>query len=127
MLYAPSEDIPRKKRIPIFKSITCIPGAKGIIAKLIKTVATTIAGAIMKTGLSANGGIQSSLKKILTMSATLWRRPKGPTLFGPYLSCHNASILLSTQIKIAAIVSITIKTPATINMDCKVWFIIPLS
>ena len=34
-------------------------------------------------GLSAKGGIQSSLKKILIMSATTCSRPKGPTRLGP--------------------------------------------
>ena len=41
------------------------------------------AGAITKTGLSAKGGIQTSLKKILIMSARTWSRPKGPTRLGP--------------------------------------------
>ena len=35
-------------------------------------------GASTKTNRSANGGIQSSLKKILIMSATTWSRPNGP-------------------------------------------------
>jgi hypothetical protein len=48
-----------------------------------RTVTMIIAGAMTKTGLSAKGGIQSSLKKILIMSAATCNRPKGPTLFGP--------------------------------------------
>ena len=73
----------KKKSRPMFKSVTMILGAMGSTAKVISTVTTMIAGASTKTGLSAKGGIQSSLVKILIMSATTWRRPKGPTRLGP--------------------------------------------
>ena len=49
----------------------------------ISAVTRMIAGARTNTGLSANGGIQSSFMKILIMSATTWSRPNGPTRFGP--------------------------------------------
>jgi hypothetical protein len=42
-----------------------------------------IAGAMMNTGLSANGGIQSSLASSLIVSASTCNSPKGPTRFGP--------------------------------------------
>ena len=47
-----------------------MPGAMGTTANDISTVTMMMAGARMKTGLSANGGIQSSLVKILIMSAS---------------------------------------------------------
>jgi len=40
-------------------------------------------GASTKIRRSAKGGIQSSLKNILTMSAASCSRPKGPTRLGP--------------------------------------------
>ena len=43
------------------------------------------AGAIINTGLSDKGGIQSSLVNIFIISARTWNTPKGPTRFGPYL------------------------------------------
>jgi hypothetical protein len=53
------------------------------MANDINTVTMMMAGAITKTGLSANGGIQSSFVKILIMSASTCRSPKGPTRLGP--------------------------------------------
>src|ERR1017187_2957556 len=61
-----------------------MPGAIGNTAKDMSTVTTITAGARTKTALSANGGIQSSLKKILIMSATPWRDQKGPAAVGPF-------------------------------------------
>ena len=101
-LYTPNEDIPKKNNIPIFGLITTQSGATGIKAKFNNTVIITTIGAMIKTGLSANGGIQSSLKNIFIMSARTCIRPKGPTLFGPYRSCHTASPLRSTHIRNAA-------------------------
>jgi hypothetical protein len=46
-------------------------------------VAIDTAGAIQNIALSANGGVQSSLKKILSMSAITCPSPNGPTRFGP--------------------------------------------
>ena len=40
-------------------------------------------GASKNTGRSTKAGTQSSLKKILIMSAVTCRRPKGPTRLGP--------------------------------------------
>ena len=60
-----------------------IPGATGSTAKDMSTVTKMTAGARMKTGLSTNGGTQSSFMKILMASATTCRRPKGPVRFGP--------------------------------------------
>ena len=40
-------------------------------------------GARMNVNLSTNGGVQSSLKKILIMSAITWPKPNGPIRFGP--------------------------------------------
>ena len=54
----------------MFRFATTNDGANGITANVSRTVTTMIAGASTKTALSAKGGIQSSLKKILTMSAT---------------------------------------------------------
>src|SRR5688572_4383717 len=83
MLYAPMDDIDRKKRMPMFRSATMIPGAKGTITKLKKTDTITIAGAMTNTTLSANGGIQSSLKKSFMVSAKTMKTPKGPARLGP--------------------------------------------
>ena len=80
----------RKNSSPMFRSTTSMPGAKGMMVKDMSTTTTITAGAMMNTALSAKGGIQSSLVKILIMSASTCRRPKGPTRFGPYRSCHSA-------------------------------------
>ena len=55
-----------------------MPGAMGSTANDNNTVTMMMAGAITKTVLSANGGIQSSFVKILIMSATTCRSPNGP-------------------------------------------------
>jgi len=81
------------------------------LPKVRSTVAITIPGAITNTALSAKGGIQSSLKKILIISATTCSKPKGPTRLGPRRSCQSASSLLSTQISRVAMVITTSNTP----------------
>src|SRR6476620_2894414 len=86
ILYTPTEDMARKNNRPTFKSATTIVGVNGTITKLINTVATTTAGAAMKTHLSANGGIQSSLKNNLSVSAKTIKIPSGPARLGPSLS-----------------------------------------
>ena len=48
-----------------------------------RAVAITIAGATTNTRLSANGGTQSSLNRILKVSASTCRSPAGPTRLGP--------------------------------------------
>jgi hypothetical protein len=107
----------------MFKSIIWIDGVKGSTAKEKSTVIMMIAGAMTKTGLSANGGIQSSFIRSLIVSAITWSSPNGPTLFGPYLSCQSASSRRSTQIRFAAIVIATNRTPTTmiqcINVSLK--------
>src|SRR5688572_12079920 len=108
----------RKNNRPTFKSATTIVGVNGTITKLISTVATTTAGAAINTHLSANGGIQSSLKNNLSVSANTIRMPKGPARLGPSRSCHSASIRRSTQINPAAILSSTNSTPRTIHICC---------
>ena len=42
-----------------------------------------ITGASTKVSRSTKWGVQSSLKNILIMSATIWKAPKGPTRLGP--------------------------------------------
>ncbi|MOA43648.1 hypothetical protein D3C78_1658200 [compost metagenome] len=86
-----------------------------MMLKLNSTLITTTAGARIKTGLSANGGIQSSLKNNFSESATTINKPKGPARFGPKRSCHNASIRRSTHINKAASVSKLKSTPTIIS------------
>src|ERR1044072_8616156 len=83
VLYTPMEDMARKNSNPIFRSATSTFGAKGIIVKLMSTLATTTAGANTNTTLSAKGGIQSSLKNSLIVSASTMNSPKGPARLGP--------------------------------------------
>src|SRR5262249_13777818 len=77
-LYTPNDDIARKNNTPTSRSATSTPGANGITANDINADITMNVGAITKIGLSAKGGIQSSLKKILIMSAMTWPNPNGP-------------------------------------------------
>ena len=51
--------------------------------RMAPAVAMATAGAKRKVSLSANFGVQSSLNMILSMSATIWNIPPGPTRFGP--------------------------------------------
>ena len=67
----------RKKSRPTFRSATTKPGANGTTAKESSTVIMITAGASTNTSLSAKGGTQSSLVKILTMSATTCRQAEG--------------------------------------------------
>src|ERR1700744_4751052 len=109
-LYTPNDDIARRNRIPILRSAITNPVANGTTANDIRAVATTMAGARTKTGLSAKGGIQSSFVNSLIESATICPSPKGPTRFGPYRSCHSASSRRSTQINPADRLSTTKRT-----------------
>src|ERR1700730_18139703 len=97
----------RRNSTPILRSAITNPGANGTTAKESSAVATIMAGARTKTGLSAKGGTQSSLVNIFTESATTCPKPNGPTRLGPYRSCHNASRRRSTQRKPAARLSTT--------------------
>jgi len=67
----------------MLRSTTLMPGETGIMEKDSSTVVRIMPGAMTNTGLSAKGGIQSSLVKILIMSATTCNEPNGPTRFGP--------------------------------------------
>ena len=94
------------------RSATTNSGENGTTANESSAVATIMAGARTKTGLSAKGGTQSSLVNIFTESATTCPKPNGPTRLGPYRSCHNASRRRSTQISPAARLSTTNRTTA---------------
>ncbi len=83
MLYAPMDDAARKNSIPMLISDTIKPGANGMITNPINAEIITIAGAITNTFRSAKGGIQSSLKKSLSVSASTMSKPKGPARLGP--------------------------------------------
>ncbi len=65
------------------RSDTRMAGAMGMTAKEARVVIMMMAGAMTNTALSAKGGIQFSLVKIFSMSATTWRTPKGPARLGP--------------------------------------------
>ena len=56
-----------------------------------------IIGAKINIILLALDGIIISLKIYFKASAKLWKRPKGPTTFGPFLFWTNAQTLLSTH------------------------------
>src|SRR5882757_4495615 len=94
------------------RSATTNPGENGTTANESSAVTTITAGARTKTGLSAKGGIQSSLVNIFTESATTCPNPNGPTRLGPYRSCHKASRRRSTQINPADRLSTTNRTTA---------------
>ena len=55
----------------MFRSATPQVGVMGMMAKAISIAEKAIIGARMKMNLSANGGVQSSLKNILIMSAAI--------------------------------------------------------
>ncbi len=67
----------------MLRSATPQLGVIGITMNDSSSDAMAMAGASTKKVRSANGGIQSSLKKILSMSAAICRSPKGPTRLGP--------------------------------------------
>src|SRR3990167_294254 len=73
----------KKNSKPMFRSATPQVGVTGTTAKAINRVLKATIGAMVKTILSAKGGVQSSLKNILIMSAAIWKAPNGPTRFGP--------------------------------------------
>ena len=73
----------KKNRMPMFRSATPQVGVIGTMAKATSRAPIAITGARVKIILSANGGVQSSLKNILTMSAPSWNAPNGPTRLGP--------------------------------------------
>src|SRR3990170_1311277 len=99
-----SDDIARKKSMPMSRSAIEMPGENGTTAKARRTAVIMTAGARTNTALSEKGGTQSSFANILSMSATTCRRPNGPTRLGPYLSCHRARRRLSIQMRPALMV-----------------------
>src|SRR5919197_5432602 len=111
------DDMARKKSKPMLRFTTAMVGATGTMAKDSKTVTTITAGAITKTGLSAKGGIQSSLAKILIMSASTCSNPNGPTRLGPYRSCHSANSRRSSQMSPALTESSTARRPTMMISD----------
>ena len=110
-LYTANEDMARKKSRPISRSDTSMDGAIGMTANDASVVTMMIAGAMMNTALSANGGIQFSLVKIFTMSATTWRTPNGPARLGPYLSWKDPRSRRSTHMTPAAMSITPTMTP----------------
>ena len=82
-LYTASDDMARKKSSPTLRSATTQPSATGTTMKESSAVISTRDGATTNTRLSANGGTQSSLNRILNVSASTWSRPAGPTRLGP--------------------------------------------
>ena len=97
--------------------MTPTSGVKGITAKLISTTTMMMAGASTKVSLSANGGTQSSLVKILIMSATTCSKPNQPTRFGPRRSCQKLSKRRSTQINMAPSTMTTNRMEAILKAD----------
>ena len=81
--YTASPAIAKKNRIPSSGVATTHVGVNGTSANasIIRPIAS--AGARMNVNRSTNGGFQSSLKKIFTMSAATCSRPNGPTRLGP--------------------------------------------
>ncbi|MNU04282.1 hypothetical protein D3C72_2486270 [compost metagenome] len=67
----------------MFRSATPQVGVTGMMTKAVSSAPMAIIGARVKITLSANGGVQSSLKNILSMSAAIWNMPYGPTRLGP--------------------------------------------
>ena len=77
------DDMARKNSRPMLRSVTPMVSVMGITATDMSPVTTMTAGASVNTVRSANGGTQSSLVKILIMSASTMPRPNGPTRLGP--------------------------------------------
>jgi len=102
--------------MPILESNTRKLGPKGITENVNRIVIMSIPGAIINTGLSENGGIQSSLKNNFMVSAITWNNPNGPTRLGPSLSCHTDKSLRSTHISPAAMDKGISITPSMIKM-----------
>ena len=73
----------KKNKIPMFQSATPKVGEIGMMANEASAVNIAIAGAKININLSANLGVQSSLKKIFNISAISCKDPHGPTRFGP--------------------------------------------
>ncbi len=62
-------------------------GPNGMTASAVRAGMTASTGARKNTVRSARAGMMSSLVTSLTKSATPWRRPFGPTRFGPRRAC----------------------------------------
>ena len=81
--YTANPAIAKKNKMPICQLLAPKVGLSGMIAKLAKAVNIAMAGASVNINLSANLGVQSSLKKIFSISATSCNEPCQPTRFGP--------------------------------------------
>src|SRR5262249_59744647 len=73
----------KKKRMPPSITNGVMFRPYGITPRLRIATAAIIIGARKWTALSARAGTMSSLISILIPSATGWKRPNGPTRFGP--------------------------------------------
>ncbi|MOA70328.1 hypothetical protein D3C78_1991260 [compost metagenome] len=59
----------------MLRSATPQVSVTGITEKAISSALMATIGARVKISLSANGGVQSSLKNIFSMSAAIWNMP----------------------------------------------------
>ncbi len=73
----------KKNSRPMFRSATPQVGVTGTMTKASSNELIATTGARVKIRRSANGGFQSSLKNIFSMSAASWNMPNGPTRLGP--------------------------------------------
>ena len=73
-------------------------GPSGMTAKATKHIAAEMAGARMKTILSAPLGMMSSFRASLMPSASVCSRPNGPARFGPGRCCIRPMTRRSNQI-----------------------------
>lgn len=75
----------RRKRRPRLRSVREKGRGRGIQIVMAKSRAS-IGVMIKRTGEEVDGRM-GSLINSLTPSATGWRSPKGPTMFGPFRAC----------------------------------------
>ncbi len=77
----------------------------GMTAQAASESVAVASGASRKTPLSAPAGMIGSLKTNFRRSANDWRRPKGPTTFGPRRICTAAHTLRSMSSRKATQIS----------------------
>ena len=88
---------------------------------------------IVTTGASINiillepAGITISLNMYFKASATVWSKPKGPTTFGPLLSCTKPQTLRSTQTIIATAINTGMTKDKIFKLSKKIIFKYSLS
>jgi hypothetical protein len=80
---APIEVMETKKSSAMFRSATTASGANGMTIHTAAAGMNMAIGAARKTHRSARPGDRFSLLNSLKTSAAGWRRPLGPTRFGP--------------------------------------------